>query len=308
MNHSARSRLELTTRFESIARMKDAKSIQSEFFADLNYPNKEQSSVFPSYACMASLAEQWGCERVLEIGSGSSTAVWATFAQRTGAEVCTIDADCGRLRSYIQNTRHDATVSTHVELIEGTTIGHRDFIDFYNGEPKPTFAGTAVTSCKEHLDLFQSKKCSIKRGYGARTIAGRWNWSASEVLTRGSSLHLPRQLLDMFSTKRNFDNEIAFMAAAESRGESGVINKLIAKGRSWDLIFFDSGELSSMIEWTMLKDRIEIGGFAAFHDILFPKSIKNIIPCAAVMADPDWDVVFLDDSSKQGLLIAKRLR
>jgi hypothetical protein len=288
--------------------MQDARAIQTQTFADLNYPNKKQYAVFPSYVCMAGLAEQWGCKNVLEIGAGSSTAVWARFAQRTGANVCTIDADPGRLKGYLRNTRHEAAVSAHIEFVEGTTIHRSDFTNFHNGDPRPMFGSVAVAKCMDYLDVFQSRNCSLRRWHGARKMAGHWNWSARELLTSESSLHLPRPLLDMYSSKRNFDNEIAFLDAVESQGKSGHIDKLVSEGRSWDLIFFDSGELSSMIEWTMLKNHITIGGFAAFHDIFFPKSIKNILPCAAVMADPDWELTFFDDSSKQGLLIAKRLK
>jgi len=308
MNRNTESRLALTEHFESIAAMRNAKAIRSRNFADLNYPNKKQFSVFPSYVCMANLAEQWGCKTVLEIGAGSSTTVWADFAKRTGASICTIDANPGRLNSYVRDTGHDETVSSHVEFIAGTTIGSRDLIDFYDRDPQPRFGGIAVAACMEYFDLFQHRNCSIRRWHGARRIAERWNWSASELLTRDSSLYFPRRLLDLYSSARNFENEIAFLDDVEARGKSGIIDKLVAAGKRWDLIFFDSGELSSMIEWTLLKDRINVGGFAAFHDIFFPKSIKNIVPCAAIMADPDWELVFLDESSPQGLMIAKRLK
>jgi len=308
MSHLAGRQPESAERRDLMASMKNAKAIQNRHFADLNYPNRKQFSVFPSYVCMANLAEQWRCEDILEIGSGSSTAVWATFAQRSGARVSTIDADLSRLKSYVGNTRHDAVVSAHVELIEGTTIDPNQLTDFYGGGPHTTFAGIAVSACRDYIDAFQSRNCSVRRWHGVRRLAGRWNWSAGELLTRESSLYLPRALLDLYSMNGNLDNEIAFLSDVASQGKSGVLGKLVAEGQSWDLIFFDSGELCSMIEWTMLKDHIKIGGFAAFHDIFFPKSIKNIIPCAAVMADPDWEVMFVDDSSKQGLLIAKRLR
>ncbi len=89
-------------------------------------------------------------------------------------------------------------------------------------------------------------------------------------------------------------------------GEGGVLKKLIARGDKWDMVFFDSGELASLIEWGKLKDRIAIGGIAAFHDIFFPKSFKNFIVCASIVADPSWKVLFVDDSTMQGLMIAQR--
>jgi len=79
-------------------------------------------------------------------------------------------------------------------------------------------------------------------------------------MTDETSLSLPRRLLDLFSANGNFDNEIAFLRDAESRGVAGVIADLSKKESPWDLIFFDSGELASMIEWTKLKGNIAVGG------------------------------------------------
>jgi len=305
---AAGSQSALTADFNNVAAMENARAMQARHYADLNYPNKKQFLAFPSYTCMVDFAEQRGCKRVLEIGAGLSTAVWASFAQRTGAEVCTVDANFARMQSYFKDTRHGEAVSNHIKLVEGTTIHCNDLVDFYAHEPKQAYGGINVASLLDHLHFFQNQNCSIKRWHKINKIAGRWDWSASDLMTTDSSLMLPRQLLNVFSSGKNFDNEISFLQDKDSQDKGGVIDKLLANGASWDFIFFDSGELASMIEWPMLKDNIAIGGYAAFHDIYFPKSLKNIIPCAAILADPDWEMVFCDDSTKQGLLIARRLR
>ncbi len=305
---AAGSQSALTTNFDNVAIMKNARVMQTQHFADLNYPNKKQFRAFPSYTCMVDFAEQRGCKTILEIGAGLSTAVWANFAKRTGADVCTLDASVARMQSYVRNTSHEETVSRYIKLIEGTTLNCDDLIAFYTDEPRQAYGGIDVASLLDHLHLFQNQNCSIKRWHKVNKIAGRWDWSASDLMTTDSSLVLPRQLLDVYSSGKNFKNEIAFLKNMDSQGKGGVIDKLLASDTSWDFIFFDSGELASMIEWPMLKDNIAIGGYAAFHDIFFPKSIKNIIPCAAVLADPDWEMVFCDDSTKQGLMIAQRLR
>ena len=298
----------LTAKFDNVAAMKNARAIQTQFFDDLNYPNRKQYLAFPSYTCMSSFAEQHDCKSILEIGAGLSTAVWANLAQRTDAEICTVDADISRMKMFIRGTRHEAMVSKHVDLIEGVTIHSNEFLDFYSGESRASYGGVEVADLRDHIDLFQSRNCSIKRWHRVNKIAGHRGWSARDLMTTESTMSLPRQLLDLFSSDRNFDNEISFLRDRESRGNAAIISSLIKKKTSWDLVFFDSGELASTIEWTKLKSGIVVGGFAAFHDIFFPKSIKNIIPCAAIMADRDWEIVFCDDSTKQGLLIAQRLR
>ncbi len=305
---AAGSQSALTRNFDNVAAMENARAMQAQHYADLNYPNKKQFLAFPSYTCMVDFAEQRGCRKVLEIGAGLSTAVWASFAKRSGAEVCTVDASFARMRSYFKDTRHEEAVSSHVKLVEGTTIHCDDLVDFYADEPKQAYGGIDVESLTHHLHLFQNQNCSIKRWHKVNKIAGRWDWSARDLMTTESSLSLPRRLLDLFSSGQNFDNEITFLQDMDSQDKGSVIDKLIANGANWDFIFFDSSELASMIEWPMLKDNIAIGGYAAFHDIYFPKSLKNIVPCAAILADPDWEMAFCDDSTKQGLLIAQRLR
>lgn len=298
----------LTADFDNAPAMQKARAVQQQCFAGLDSSDEKQGRAFPSYTCMIDFAEQWGCKKVLEIGAGLSTAVWASFAERTGAEVRTVDASFARMKSFIRDTPHEATVSRYVELIEGGTICCDELVDFYSADPYETYGGIEVAAFLDNIDKFQSRHCSAGRWQRVSTIAGHWDWTARELMTRGSSLVLPPALLDMYSSERDFANEISFLKDLDSRGKGGMIDKLIADGISWDLIFFDSGELASIIEWTKLKSRISVGGYAAFHDIFFPKSIKNIIPCAALLADPDWRMVFCDDSNKQRLLIAQRLR
>ena len=288
--------------------MENAKAIQSQRYGKLNFRNKNQSLVFPSYICISNIAEQYACRRVLEIGSGWSTVVWADFVQRTGAEVCSIDADFSRLRSYVRGTRHDTNVSKHVELLEGTTIRSDDLIQFYLGKPRENYAGVAVSALLKHVDEFKNRNCSFKRYFRICQLMGTLSWSAQELMSQGSSLLLRRKLVDLYSSNRNFDDEVSFLKKAESRRKAGLLDTLSKEVALWDMVFFDSGELASMIEWEQLKDKIAVGGFAAFHDIYIPKSIKNIIPCASVNADPNWNVLLRDDSTKQGLLIAQRMR
>jgi len=295
-------------KFDSITVMQSARTAQKAFFDDLNYPNKKQYLAFPSYTCMSSFAKRNDCRNILEIGAGLSTAVWASMAAQTGARICTLDANLSRMQSYVKDSRHEALVAKHVELIEGVSIECAEFVDFYTGTPQTNYGGVEIGALRNHIDDFHGQNCSIKRRHKTKRVAGHRNWSARKLMTTESTLSLSRPLLDLFSSGGNFDNEIAFLKDAEQRGVAGLISKLCPDETLWDMIFFDSGELASMLEWPRLKNHIAIGGFAAFHDIFFPKSIKNVIPCAAIMADPDWKVVFCDDSTKQGLLIAKRLR
>jgi predicted O-methyltransferase YrrM len=295
------------SKISSIGITDEAEAIQSLCYSDVNYPSKKQSIIFHSYIRMANIAYHLGCKNILEIGTGLSTAVWARFAQRTGAKVCNVDMDFGSMKSFFNDTNHETLVRENVELVEGATITPDEVIDFYTNSPRETFGGVEVSAFADNLDLFKNLNHTTQECQEVSALTPLRKWSVRDLVISGSSLVFPRKLLDIFSSGKSFDNEVALLKNLESSGEAGVLDNLIARGDRWDLVFFDCGELSSMIEWLKVKDRIIVGGLAAFHDIFFPKSFKNFIVCASVLADPDWKVVFIDETTKQGLMIAHKL-
>jgi hypothetical protein len=212
------------------------------------------------------------------------------------------------MESRVGSTDDDALVRKYVRFVKGTTISAGELIGFYSHEPKDSFEEVKVADLAEYLDLFRSRDCPDWRWQEVTRLAGRKRWSVRDLVVSEGKLAFSRQLLDLFSMDRDFDSEVAFLEDAESRGRAGILDELIAESDEWDLVFFDSGELSSMIEWLKVKDHIAVGGLAALHDIFFPKSIKNVVVCASIVADPNWKVVFVDDSTKQGLLVAQRLQ
>lgn len=299
------------TCFPFPASTENAEAIQSLCYSELAYPSAKQSVVFRSYVRMVNLAYHAGCRRVLELGAGLSTALWLRFAENTEASVCSIDMDFEAGRSFtsvrwlIGKPEADTPARDRIELLEGATITSEDLLGFYSGEPIEEFAGSAVASFAEYLDSFRSPGIGPKRRrqLAAHSLGSRC--SARDVVVQGESLVFARELVNIFSVGEDFDNELALLKRAESMDKGGLLDNLIARGDTWDMVFFDSGELSSMIEWVKVKDRITRDGLAAFHDIFFPKSMKNFVACAQVAASPDWKVVYIDCTGP-GLMIAQR--
>jgi predicted O-methyltransferase YrrM len=285
----------------------EAEAIQSLCYSDLKYPNTNQFLSFRSYVRMANFAYHSGCSNVLEIGAGLSTAVWARYARRTGARVHTIDIDFGAMKALIAATAYEALVAENVQLIDGATITARELTDFYIGTPKEVFGSVEVTAFADNLDMFKNLNWFTQECQMVAALTSHKNWSACDLVISNGTLVFPRQLLDIYSSGKNFDNEVNMLKNLETSGKTGALDNLIVREASWDMVFLDSGELSSMIEWLKIKDRTVTGGLVAFHDIFFPRSFKNFIVCASILADPDWKVVFIDDSTKQGLLIAQRV-
>jgi hypothetical protein len=271
-------------------------------YGRLQYRNRYYYESLPVYLKMVQLAVHHGCQNILELGAGLSTALWANYAQRTKASVTTVDADFAPMRSYIPSADDIATIEANVKLVQGVSITAAQLREHYEASPRTEFGGVPAKDVASALDAFvlpmpENRVDQVNKAFGSD------QWTMQELFLHQGGLKFPPALLDQLSPSGRFAKDIAFL----EQFSGTVFDSQIDPRQVFDLIFFDSGEVSSAIEWLMLKDRIAVGGLAAFHDIFFPKSIKNFMVCAAIAADPKWRIVLFDDSTVQGLLIAQRL-
>ncbi|MFC1833543.1 hypothetical protein ACFL2Q_02260 [Thermodesulfobacteriota bacterium] len=263
------------------------------------YDNYEMS--LPIYIQMVNIAFHAGCKRILEMGAGLSTGLWAGYARLTNAEITSVEVDFGPMRSYVSGTRLEELVDCHVDLREDVTITASQLISYYE-EPRRTVGGISVSEFSHSIDRFVREH---PRWEQVAQIARHNARSAARLIVHeDGSLRFPIPLLNIYG---NPYTHAAFIENRATDGTAGMVEQLVREGRKWDLVFFDSGELSCMVEWELLKDRIQVGGLAAFHDIYFPKSIKAFVVCASLLNDPHWKPVFLDESTPQGLFVAQRI-
>lgn len=301
-SHTRRLEHQLST----ITLTEEAEAIERFCYSGLSYINMTHRTGFHSCIKMASYAYHFGCRNILEIGAGVSSALWSRFGEATGASICIVDADFEIMNSYLDEESLDSLKSSNFELIRGTTITADELVDFYSANGIQAVGGVNVADFAAILDYFKNANCSKSRWQQVTALAPGRKWSIPDLVIDGESLRFQRDMIDIFSQGNRFDIEVAKLRSAETRGEGCIMSKLLDHDKPWDMVFFDSGELASLIEWGKLKDRIAIGGIAAFHDIFFPKSFKNFIVCASIVADPSWKVVFVDESTMQGLMIAQR--
>ncbi len=272
-------------------------AVRALCYPGLRYRNEYYFNSLPVYQRLVNVAFHHGCRKVLELGAGLSTALWARYAMRTGARVTTIDADFEPMRSYVQSPQLMTLIEEYVEQRVGVTISPQELSEFYSSAHE-VFGNVAAADIAETIERF-SQDAPETRMNQVRDSVGSANWSTRDIFIADGTIQYPPKLLDALSPSGRFAKDIAFL-------EHNPVVPFDPQ-ETFDLIFFDSGEYSSAIEWLTLKDRINVGGLAAFHDIFFPKSMKNFLVCASICADPDWRVVLLDDSTIQGLLIAQRL-
>lgn len=283
----------------------ESQGIRRLSYADLTYTSEKQRRAFLSYVKMVNIAWHHGCTRILELGAGLSTAVWSQLAARTRARVTSVDLDFTRMWEYVAGSRYADIVTQHVHTVTGATVTASELAAFYQASPMGSYAGVPSERIVPQLrgfyrDHWRREEIETALGLSPRQL--------SEMCIVGEPIFFPPKLLDLFSGSGEFLQDVGDFHNATGNGKDGVLNELIESGETWDMVFFDCGEFSSMIEWAKIKDRIDVDGLVAFHDVFFPKSFKNFVACASVLADPDWELVFLDDSNSQGLMIAHRLR
>ncbi|MFP4214774.1 MAG: hypothetical protein ACLFVH_02510 [Phycisphaerae bacterium] len=282
-----------------------AEAIRATCYSGLTCCNDLYRQSLPVYVEMVNLARHAGCRRILELGAGLSTGLWARYADQTGAEVTSVCADFAPTRSYLSQAPEGDLLDRRVRCVEGFTVSADQMKQFYAADPRDSLAGVPVRELVATLHHFSRPVSAGRANRRTERLEQQFGGSAtaSDILISGNKLEFPPDLLDLYCEEPRFSDMLDVLRQAETEGRAGLLEGLDG---GWDLIFFDSGELSTIVEWQQLQHRVPVGGFVALHDIYFPKSLKSCLACAAIVADPSWDVVFVDNTTPQGLLIARR--
>ena len=115
------------------------------------------------------------------------------------------------------------------------------------------------------------------------------------------------QFVNWWLTMKDSKNEIAFYREFDAITGERECSRIAASELQIDAVFLDCGEASSLAEFLALEHRLESGSYVLLHDIYFPKSIKNFLLGALLTLDSDWEILYQDNISKQGGLVAKKL-
>jgi predicted O-methyltransferase YrrM len=273
------------------------------FYGQLPLPDQRQVNVFKQYLRFVNFAfHVEPLDNMLELGAGFSTVLLARLAQFKQCQLFTVDIACERLLNRLKEGAFAEELESIVEVLEGSSISTEDFWSIYGPKEHSTVAGISVTELKQVLPRFISRQFGVRKWTQLEELLGKPSQDIDplELFFEDGRLGFPEDILNIFSQA---GDELDFYSR-EGSEKSGVLDELLQQTECFDLVFFDSGELSSLPEWIKLKDHIRPGGIAVFHDIYFPKSFKNFLTCSAVTVDPKWQVIYQDRSTPQGLLIA----
>jgi len=258
--------------------------------------NPHNLQIFFQYAQAANfIANLDPLQNVLEIGRGYSTMLLAFF-KKPETRLFSIDAkpiedyDIADPLRFIEND---------VDFINGFTVTDAEMRSFYNRESKDNFLDTDASKIKDAVpEYIRPDSGKYAKALGLNPLKNEFTKSCLDTLFDGQK---PRCLGALFPEILTRE-----MRYAETQGP-GVLDGLLKKVQVLDAVFLDCGEFSSMIEWMKVKDRIRKHGLAIFHDIYFPKSVKNFLVCAAISASKDWETLYQDATTPQGLLIVRRV-
>ncbi len=258
--------------------------------------------IFAQYMVAAQFAaslEGDGPPRVVELGRGYST---VALAWSLPPEAALISVDAKPVDAYDIRVPLDA-LTGRVRFENGFTVTADEMAAFYGHEPAATFLGLPAGELRRTVaDFLVPAEGPYARALGLDGLDAQALRAAclERLFAQGPDGPAVRSLAEVLPERH----------AAESRfaapGPPSVLDRLVEEFETFDAVFFDCGEFSSMPEWTVLGKRIRPGGLAVFHDVYFPKSVKNFLVCAALAASPDWEILYRDRTTPQGLVVARR--
>ena len=275
--------------------------VMDQYFSGMGFSDQREQEVFLSYLRGFSiLFFDPTVKNIVEIGGGQSTAIFALMAERFDCKINAIDMNPEAIRNKVRNVALCDKIFKNVNFLRGVSISRSD-LDAYYQSNLDRIGGTPFGQVIEVAGEFVDTSMD---GRKETPVLKALNITSLDVPLLKESLldngKLPQSLLDIYRTK---DDEFDFLTTAET--SNGLLIGILDQ-RETDAVFLDSGEFSSLPEWEIVSKKLRVGGYVILHDIFFPKSFKNWLVCASIMANPEWRLVYLDRSTPQGLMVAKR--
>ena len=202
---------------------------------------------------------------VLELGSGYSSLLWGTLAPE-GTRIFSVDGkpvDAYDIREPLR------TVAHRVRFITGPTLTREQYRAFYDGQTRAEFLGLPVAALREHLGPFvrPAQRSPYAAALDLPADPGALAPAMDARLFEGGGLRCLSRLLP-----QPWEADARFCAPQGPTALDGVL----AEADTFDAVFYDCGEFSTLPEWTLTSGRIRPGGLAIFHDVHFPKSVKTL--------------------------------
>ena len=261
----------------------------------LIYRAQNDFNPFLQYVHMLNILQQdKDIQNGLEIGGGYSTIVLSKLIFDNNCKITSIDINPDKYKSILPDKKYRNKLFSLINIVEDLTIDYNTMVDFYKNTLEKELSRYNADELQKHILKFTS---DFKGGYVDLKT------DPLEYLFKDNKLNL----FDKVLTNDVLEREKGFYQMFDKVQKKGYVNTILENNIIYDFIFFDCGELSSIVEWILLEKQIKTGGYAILHDIYFPKSIKNFLVGALISISDEWEIVYKDTSSVQGMLIARKM-
>lgn len=238
--------------------------------------------------------------RVLELGSGFSTALLARMAefayQADGRDIRITSVD---ISFDTLNTISGEAGRDRLNCVCGATVTADAMIAFYAAATQASLMGHQLQSLIANSPFAKAviddrKLSHLKHVYKLPSLQALRQKLATDDL-------FYRNILDYYSNFGSLAKELDLIVQ-----HPVVLNDDLLQTQ-WDVIYFDSGELSTNVEFLRLSQSFSPQCLVAFHDVWFPKSFKSWLPATAMTRSGEWRPIYTDETTSQGMFIVERV-
>jgi predicted O-methyltransferase YrrM len=278
-------------------------AFQKKYFSDLEFLDEREFDVFLSYIKgFGLLMLDSKIHKILEIGGGQSTALLSKMSGRLGWELYTIDMNPDAIALKIRNQSINEITQKNIHFRKGVSLSAAEINNYYTSDIL-SIGGIAFGEAIKNSKSFIDTSIDGRKAPNVAKALGLLKFDPDAVLYEIARFHgFKKELLNVFKTP---GNEFEYFENSRDLPEVWLAN--IMDSENIDVIFLDSGEFSSLPEWEIVERKLRPGGYVILHDIFFPKSFKNWLICGSIKANQNYEIIYVDTSLPQGLMVAQKL-
>ncbi|EKD71460.1 MAG: hypothetical protein ACD_46C00181G0025 [uncultured bacterium] len=282
-------------------------SVFNESFEPFNYLGHRDKQVvrqcIQNFSAVVGLVRSNGSvPKVLETGAGLSTIIFSKLLNLSGEHIKTIDAfaiEAIQLNSRGTGDHFKLTELRNCDIVKGVTIDFDELDKFYQSKSS-TIMSLSSDQVLSNLDLFFNFNME-DRNYKKVSHIIKSNHVISSKL---KNYFIENSLFanELIKAYRTDNDEFNFLKSTQSK----PILRDTLQYYSPNIIYLDSGEFSSVIEFNIIDELTQVDTLLIVQDIFFPKSIKSFLISSAILSSNRWRVLWIDRTTPQGMLICKK--
>jgi len=240
---------------------------------------------------------------IVEIGVGLSTLVISDLISRRKDGSKLISYDIRGKDAFVENTRElkidiDRCLKS-IDFRKEATCTYEELTSFYMSS-QSTVAKMGHEQLLKGLDRFVDWSMDDRRLLMVERLLGLENKTTLINDLRNFFLDNGLFSSSLFDLYRSNDCEFEWLKGYQSE----VNFERSLKNQKIDIVYLDSGEFSSVLEFNKLEKYLEPGSILVVQDILFPKSIKSFLIGAFLIGSTDYQILWQDNTTPQGVLVA----